>query len=279
MAQQNLAAAADAVQRDPDWAHQFDVTPDEVDHWRAAAKGMFVPYDETRGVHPQAEGFTEHEFWDFESTKPDQYPLLLHFPYFQLYRKQVIKQADLVLALHLRGDAFDHRDKARDFEYCEPLTVRDSSLSACSQAVIAAEVGHLRLAYDYLGEAALMDIDNLEKNTADGLHLAALAGSWIALVAGFGGMRHREDGLFFAPRLPAGWDRMTFRLLLDGRVLTVEVRKDQATYTLAAQPTFGPQAAADSVPELSPRPEPAAGDGADGQSQASSDARTDGVRL
>ncbi|HZP51008.1 glycoside hydrolase family 65 protein [Actinocrinis sp.] len=283
MAQQNLNAAADAVQCDPDWAHQFDVTPDEVDHWRAAAKGMFVPYDETRGVHPQAEGFTEHEFWDFESTKPDQYPLLLHFPYFQLYRKQVIKQADLVLALHLRGDAFDHRDKARDFEYCEPLTVRDSSLSACSQAVVAAEVGHLRLAYDYLGEAALMDIANLEKNTADGLHLAALAGSWIALVAGFGGMRHREDGLFFAPRLPAGWDRMTFRLLLDGRVLTVEVRKDQATYTLAARPAFGadPEAAADSVPELSPRPEQAtadAADGADGQSQAS-DAQTDAVRL
>src|SRR5581483_3984188 len=123
----------------------------------------------------------------------------------------------------------------------------------------------------------------LEKNTADGLHLAALAGSWIALVAGFGGMRHREDGLFFAPRLPAGWDRMTFRLLLDGRVLTVEVRKDQATYTLAARPAFGadPEAAADSVPELSPRPEQAtadAADGADGQSQAS-DAQTDAVRL
>jgi alpha,alpha-trehalose phosphorylase len=202
-------------------------------------------------VHPQAEGFTEHEFWDFEDTKPDQYPLLLHFPYFQLYRKQVIKQADLVLALHLRGDAFDERDKARDFEYCEPLTVRDSSLSASSQAVIAAEVGHLRLAYDYLGEAALMDIDNLEKNTADGLHLAALAGSWIALVAGFGGMRHREDGLFFAPRLPAGWDRMSFRLLLEGRVLTIEVHKDQATYTLAAQPAFGSEPEPETVPELS----------------------------
>ncbi|MBS2966864.1 glycoside hydrolase family 65 protein [Actinocrinis puniceicyclus] len=241
MAQQNLSAAADAAQRDPETADQLDVTPEEADRWRAAAKGMFIPYDESRGVHPQAEGFTEHEFWDFENTKPDQYPLLLNFPYFQLYRKQVIKQADLVLALHLRGDAFDARDKARGFEYCEPLTVRDSSLSACSQAVIAAEVGHLRLAYDYLAEAALMDIDNLEENTADGLHLAALAGSWIALVAGFGGMRHREDGLLFAPRLPGGWERLCFRLLLDGRVLTVEVREDQATYSLARDRTLGAQ--------------------------------------
>ncbi|HEV2345650.1 MAG TPA: glycosyl hydrolase family 65 protein [Actinocrinis sp.] len=232
MAQQNLQAAADAVTHDPEQARAFGVTPEEADHWRAAAKGMYVPYDETRGVHPQADGFTDHEFWDFENTGADQYPLLLHFPYFQLYRKQVIKQADLVLALHLRGDAFDARDKARDFEYCERLTVRDSSLSACSQAVVAAEVGHLRLAYDYLGEAALMDLANLEKNTADGLHLAALAGSWIALVAGFGGMRHREDGLLFAPRLPVGWDRLCFRLLLQGRVLTVEIKKGEATYTL-----------------------------------------------
>ena len=234
MAQQNLQAAADACTHDPERAHEFDVTPEEADHWRAAAKGMYVPYDETRGVHPQADGFTEHEVWDFEATKADQYPLLLHFPYFQLYRKQVVKQADLVLALHLRGDAFDARDKARDFEYYERLTVRDSSLSACSQAVVAAEVGHLRLAYDYLGEAALMDLDNLEKNTADGLHLASLAGSWIALVAGFGGMRHREDGLLFAPRLPAGWNRLCFRLLLHGRVLKVEIEKHQATYTLDA---------------------------------------------
>jgi len=232
MAQQNLLAAAEAAQRDPGNAHQFRVTPQEADLWRAAAKGMYLPYDETRGVHPQADGFTDHEFWDFENTAAEQYPLLLHFPYFQLYRKQVVKQADLVLALHLRGDAFDDRDKARDFEYYERLTVRDSSLSACSQAVVAAEVGHLRLAYDYLGEAALMDLENLEKNTADGLHLASLAGSWIALVAGFGGMRHREDGLYFGPRLPAGWQRMRFGVLLAGHVLRVEIGEDQATYTL-----------------------------------------------
>ncbi len=187
MAQQNLQAAADACKRDPERGHEFGVTPEEADQWRAAAKGMYVPYDETRGVHPQSDGFTEHEVWDFESTKPDQYPLLLHFPYFQLYRKQVVKQADLVLALHLRGDAFDARDKARNFDFYERLTVRDSSLSACSQAVVAAEVGHLRLAYDYLGEAALMDIDDLERNTSDGLHLASLAGAgsrwWTASAA------------------------------------------------------------------------------------------------
>ena len=123
---------------------------------------MVVPYDERLGVHPQSEGFTDHARWDFEGTGPDQYPLLLHFPYFDLYRKQVVKQADLVLALHLRGDAFTAEEKERNFAYYEALTVRDSSLSACTQAVVAAEIGHLELAYDYLGEAALVDLADLD---------------------------------------------------------------------------------------------------------------------
>src|SRR3989475_8977541 len=131
---------------------------------------MLIPYDERLGVTPQDETFTEHEVWDFANTSPDQYPLLLHFPYFDLYRKQVVKQADLVLAMYLRPDAFTPEEKARNFAYYEPLTVRDSSLSACTQAVVAAEVGQLDLAHDYLAEAALMDLRDVEHNTSDGVH-------------------------------------------------------------------------------------------------------------
>src|ERR1022692_2214657 len=138
---------------------------------------MFVPYDSSLGVHPQAEGFTSHEVWDFGATSPEQYPLLSHFPYFDLYRKQVVKQADLVLAMHLRGDAFSAQEKARNFAYYEALTVRDSSLSACTQAVIAAEVGHLELAPDYFAKAALIDLQDRQQNTRDGLHMASLAGA------------------------------------------------------------------------------------------------------
>ena len=180
MAQRNLRAAADAVERYPDRAADLAVDDEETASWRDAAQAMLVPYDKALGVHPQAEGFTQHQVWDFEHTTPEQYPLLLHFPYFDLYRKQVVKQADLVLALHLRGDAFSDEEKARNFAYYERLTVRDSSLSACTQAVIAAEVGHLELAFDYLSEAALIDLDDIEHNTRDGLHIASLAGTWIA---------------------------------------------------------------------------------------------------
>jgi alpha,alpha-trehalose phosphorylase len=137
-----------------------------------------------------------------------------------------------VLALYLRGDAFSPEAKARNFEYYEPLTVRDSSLSAFAQAVVAAEVGHLELAYDYFGEAALLDLGNLHHNTRDGVHLASLAGAWIAAVAGFGGMRDHGGSLSFAPRLPQRLSRLAFRLCFRGRRIRVEVDHRQARYTL-----------------------------------------------
>jgi alpha,alpha-trehalose phosphorylase len=232
MAQRNLQLAADAVERHGDRCAELGVDLEEAVAWRDAARSMLIPFDERLGVHPQAEGFTEHEPWDFEATRSDQYPLMLHFPYFDLYRKQVVKQADLVLALHLRGDAFTDEEKARDFAYYERLTVRDSSLSACTQAVVAAEVGHLELAYDYFGEAALIDLDNLEHNTNDGVHIASLAGAWIAAVAGFGGMRDHGGTLSFAPRLPQRLNRLAFGLCFRGRRLKVEVDQRQARYSL-----------------------------------------------
>jgi Trehalose and maltose hydrolases (possible phosphorylases) len=232
MAQRNLRGAADVAERHPDLAAEFDVTPEEIESWREAADSMFIPYDELRQVHPQSEGFTEHAVWDFEQTKPDQYPLLLNFPYFDLYRKQVVKQADLVLAMQMCGEAFTPEQKARNFAYYEPLTVRDSSLSACTQAVIAAEVGHLELAHDYLGEAALTDLHNLHHNTRDGLHMASLAGGWLAVVQGFGGMRAREGRLDFAPRLPEAITRLVFRVRYRGRLIQVTVLSGEAGYRL-----------------------------------------------
>ncbi|MEW9532100.1 glycoside hydrolase family 65 protein [Microbispora sp. NPDC049125] len=232
MAQRNLRAAVDTATRHPDLAEKLGVSVEETARWRDGAAAMFVPYDDRLGVHPQSEGFTSHAVWDFAGTGPEQYPLLLHFPYFDLYRKQVVKQADLVLALHLCGESFTPDQKARDFAYYEALTVRDSSLSACTQSVMAAEVGDLELAYAYLGEAALMDLRDLEHNTRDGLHMASLAGAWTALVAGFGGMRAGGGRMCFAPRLPDGITRLAFRLRYRGRLLKVEVTPGATTYRL-----------------------------------------------
>jgi alpha,alpha-trehalose phosphorylase len=232
LAQRNLRAAADAVGRHPRHAAALGADLEEAAAWRDAARVIVIPWDEQLGVHPQSENFTSHQAWDFERTRPDQYPLLLHFPYFDLYRKQVVKQADLVLAMHIFGEAFSDEEKARNFSYYEALTVRDSSLSAATQAVVAAEVGHLELAYDYFAEAALLDLHDLAQNTGEGLHIASLAGAVIATVAGFGGMRDYGGKLSFAPRLPARLERLCFRLLVRGSRLEVEVTKTHATYTL-----------------------------------------------
>jgi alpha,alpha-trehalose phosphorylase len=196
---------------------------------------MRLCYDPRLKVHPQADGFTDHAVWDFDGTNAAQYPLLLNFPYFDLYRKQVVKQADLVLALFRAGHEFTDEDKVRDFEYYESMTVRDSSLSAAVQAIVAAETGHMDLAYDYWGEAALMDLDDLEHNTADGLHIASLAGSWMVAVAGFGGLRDTQGTLSFRPRLPGALNSLSFNLLFRGTHLNVAITPDEARYTCNAE--------------------------------------------
>jgi alpha,alpha-trehalose phosphorylase len=230
MAAENLRCAAQVAKRWP----RSDVSAEEIESWLDAAELMAVPYNEHLRVHEQCRGFTTWQRWDFaRSARADEYPLLLHAPYFDLYRKQVVKQADLLLAMHWCGDRFTAEDKARAFAYYEPLTVRDSSLSACTQAVLAAEVGHLDLAADYLAEAALMDLRNLEDNAEDGLHIASMAGGWLALVAGFGGMRNASDTLLFRPQLPPGWHRLCFSVRPQGRRLRVDITPGQVEYTLA----------------------------------------------
>jgi alpha,alpha-trehalose phosphorylase len=265
MAQQNLLAAADRAERYPDRARELGVDMEEAAAWRDAATAMFIPYDDALGVHPQSAGFTGHQAWDFAGTPADQYPLMLHHPYFDLYRKQVVKQADLVLALQRCGQAFTADQKARNFDYYEALTVRDSSLSASIQAVIAAEVGELDLAFDYLGEAALIDLDDLEHNTRDGVHIASLAGTYVALISGFAGVRYETGYPQFAPRLPDGMARLAFTIVLQGRRLRVEIKHKSARYVLvegeplaishhgeqitlrAGQPSAHP------IPEITPR--------------------------
>lgn len=229
MAAQNLRSAAHAARQ---WRAD-GVSPREIEAWCEAADRMAVPYNADKEVHEQSRGFTSLQVWDFErSAREQEYPLLLHVPYFELYSRQVIKQADLMLAMHWCGDVFTAEEKARAFAYYEPLTVRDSSLSACTQAVMAAEVGHLDLATDYLAEAALMDLHDLEHNARDGLHIASLAGAWLALVAGFGGMRDGPDRLLFRPQLPPGWNRLAFSVRPRGQRLHVEITPGEVTYSI-----------------------------------------------
>jgi alpha,alpha-trehalose phosphorylase len=232
MAARNMVLAADLAVRHMRRATELGVTEEEIASWRDAAAAIVVPYDRHARITQQCNGFTRLRPWDFEATPADDYPLLLHHHNYMLYSSRVVKQADLVFAIYLFGDRWDAEQKARDFAFYESVTVRDSSLSAAIQGVVAAELGHLDLALDYLTETAFIDLRDLAFNTRDGVHLAALSGVWHAVVAGFGGMRDYGDTLTFAPRLPARLTRLGFGVLFRGRRLRVEVHAEQATYEL-----------------------------------------------
>lgn len=234
MAANNLRTAAEAAKRHPDKAGALGVTTEEMAAWRDAANAAHIPYDEELGVHEQCEGFTTLAEWDFQTNAT--YPLLMHEAYVRLYPAQVIKQADLILAMQWQSHAFTPEQKARNVDYYERRTVRDSSLSACTQAVMCAEVGHLELAHDYAYEAALIDLRDLHRNTRDGLHMASLAGAWTALVAGFGGLRDDEGILSIDPQLPDGISRLRFRLRWRGCRVTVDADHENVIYTLRDGP-------------------------------------------
>lgn len=234
-AQQNLRDAVAAVRRRPEVAAELEVTDGEVAHWVSCADAMVLPYDEKLGVHQQCESFTQLGPWDFDASV-GKYPLLLNYPYYDLYRKQVVKQADLVFAMYTHGHAFTPEQKLRNFDYYYPLTVRDSSLSACCEAVVAAEVGYLDLSYDLMCESVFTDLHDLHKNVSSGLHIAALAGAWTDCVAGFGGMRDFGGNITFAPRLPTRLSYLSFRMIVRGSKIVVAIDAGKATYRLMDGP-------------------------------------------
>lgn len=206
--------------------------PGEVNEWERCADGMLIPFDERLGIHPQDDAFVVKELWDLENTPPDRYPLLLHHHPLVIYRFQVLKQADVVLALFLRSSEFTQEEKRADFEYYDPITTGDSSLSAVMQSIIAAEVGHQEMALEYFHAGLFVDIGNTHGNTSDGVHIASAAGTWRALVSGFGGLRDDDDLLNFDPRLPRSWDYLTFRLTYRGSRIKVHLTRRLITFTL-----------------------------------------------
>jgi len=239
MARENLRGAVRAVEwlgaEHPDSLARLvaatSLEDDEVEAWRQAAERMHIPYDEGVGVL-QDEDFLVRERWDFAATPMDHYPLLLHYHPLELYRHQVIKQADVVLATYLAGSAFTEEEKRKAFDYYDPLTTGDSTLSACIQSVMASELGYSSAAYEYFQHACSVDLGDAHGNTADGIHIASCGGTWIALVAGFAGLRDDDGEVALRPRLPSEWTRLRFRLRVSGRLLEVDLERRGSTYTL-----------------------------------------------
>lgn len=242
MARANLFDAAWLMRRmaadDPLWYEHLlddlDLSPDEISAWEECAEGMVIPFDETFGIHPQDDQFLERELWDLTNTPESKRPLLLHYHPLVIYRFQVLKQADVVLAMFLQGEDFTQAVKLADFEYYDPITTGDSSLSAVAQSIIAAEVGHQDMAMDYFVDALYCDLADSHRNSADGVHVASAGGIWGCLVHGFCGMRHIRGRLSFDPRLPASWERIRFRVVMGGSTLQVDLSRDEITFEMAS---------------------------------------------
>jgi alpha,alpha-trehalose phosphorylase len=241
MARENLRYAAETVASlrttNPDvyttLAYKTGLEPSEVEAWTRAAERMYVPYDEQRGIYPQDDSFLDREPWDFRTTPSDKYPLLLFYHPLDIYRKQVIKQADVLLAMFLLGDAFSLEAKQRNFAFYDPLTTGDSSLSSCIEAIIAAQIGDLEKTAEYGMAALLMDLADVGGNVKDGCHIASMGGTWMMLTYGFGGMRDDDGTLSFWPRrAPEDNAILRFPLTYRGQMLEVEIGLETVTYAL-----------------------------------------------
>ena len=223
--------AQDAPEAYREMVDRLSLEAGEAEGWERAAEAMHIPFSPALGIHPQDHVFLEREVWDLENTPPDKRPLLLHFHPLVIYRYQVLKQADVVLALFLQGNHFSDDDKLADFEYYDPLTTGDSTLSAVVQAILAAEVGYQDLALEYFRQSIFVDLGDLHHNASDGVHVASAGGVWTALVSGFGGMRDHFGELTFDPRLPADWPSLEYVLHWHGTRLEIALTADRLTVT------------------------------------------------
>ncbi len=208
-------------------ADRLGLDPEEPEIWEKAADAMHIPFSPALGIHPQDAVFLEREVWDLENTPDEQRPLLLHFHPLVIYRYQVLKQADVVLALFLQGNHFTEAEKLADFQYYDPLTTGDSTLSGVVQSILAAEVGYQDLALEYFLDSIFVDLADLHNNAADGVHVASAGGVWASLVSGFGGMRDHYGELTFDPRLPAAWPELSYALTWHQSHLDITLRRDE----------------------------------------------------
>jgi alpha,alpha-trehalose phosphorylase len=240
MARENLRAAVRAVnlirQSHPaDYQRLVERTRldvKELDDWRRAADRMYLVVDEKTGIHPQDDSFLDKPRWECAEIPADKHPLLLYYHPLTLYRHQVLKQADVVMAMFLLGSDFTLDEKRRNFNYYDPLTTRDSSLSSCVQSIVATEIGYEDKAMEYFMEAVLVDLGDIGGNVIDGVHIASAGGVWMALVYGFGGMRDYDGELDFHPRLPSVWSRLRFPITWRDHRIEVDVRPGKVSYRL-----------------------------------------------
>ena len=205
---------------------------EELAEFAAEAEGMYLPYDEELGINPQDDSFLQKAKLDLTSIPKDKKPMLLHYHPLFIYRHQVLKQADTVLAYYLYENEQSRETMERSFAYYEPITTHDSSLSTCVYSIVASQLGQREKAYDYFGDSARLDLENLHSNSRDGVHTANMGGSYMAIVNGFGGLRITYEGITMKPSIPEKWDGYSFKFRYCGSLLKADISRERVTVSL-----------------------------------------------
>lgn len=240
MARENLQYAFEtavwmrksAPEKYAELAAKINLSEEEVVSWQRAAENMYIPYDKKLRIFPQDDNFLDKPVWDLDKTPKEKFPLLMHYHPLLIYKHQVCKQPDLVLALLLLAHKFTREEKKRNYDYYERITAHDSSLSPCIFSTVASEIGYYEKAYSYFLSTVRMDLDDYHGNTKDGIHAACMAGAWVCVVFGFAGMRVFADVISFDPYLPKQWEEYSFKVTYRGRLIKITVNKTGTVYEL-----------------------------------------------
>ncbi|MBM7554075.1 glycoside hydrolase family 65 protein [Thalassobacillus pellis] len=211
--------------------NELGLTDDDFEHWKDIITHMYYPSDKQLGVYLQQDGFLDKDLMHVSDLDPKELPLNQNWSWDRILRSCFIKQADVLQSMYFLNHRFTLDEKKRNFDFYEPMTVHESSLSPCVHAVLAAEIGYEEKAYEMYLRTARLDLDNYNNDTEDGLHITSMAGSWLAIVHGFAGMRVKKGELHLKPFIPKAWDNYAFKLNFRGHLVNVHVDHQHVTIT------------------------------------------------
>jgi maltose phosphorylase len=213
-------------------AEEINISDDEISKFLTIAENMYFPYIDELDVFAQQDGFIDKELLTVDDLLPSDRPINQNWSWDRILRSCFIKQADVIQAFYFFPFEYDSDVKKRNFDFYEPMTVHESSLSSCIYSVLASDIGYFDKAYELYLRASRLDIDNYNNDTGDGLHITSTAGSWLAIVHGFGGLRVRDGMLRFNPALPEKWTGYSFIIYFRGRSIKINVMEDMVSATL-----------------------------------------------
>ncbi len=204
----------------------------EIEQWKSVANNMYMPYSEKYDVYLQQDSFLDKEFTTVDHLDPAERPINQYWSWDRILRSPYIKQADVLQGFYFFEEDFSLEDLERHFDFYEPFTVHESSLSPCVHAILAGKIGKIQQAYEFYLRTSRLDLDDYNKEVHEGLHITSMAGTWMSIVQGFGGMRIKNDMLAFEPNIPEQWDAFSFKINFRGQILKVKVSKTETNFEL-----------------------------------------------